>query len=158
MPASSPNRWELGTETPGLVQSESSFETLQKCATCMVLAMAARPLELLTVVSSAGPALRCTFLALGKQAWLQTPGTAPVPAALHASLAPNQLRCKVFGLFAFWIMFIDVRIPILRCVVDMCKPKCTLSLVWGAFFSIGFTVAFFFLPLCVRQNVILNWE
>lgn len=106
--------------------------------------MAARSLELLTVASSAGPALRCTFLALGKQVWLQTPGTALVPAALHASLAPKQLRCKAFGLFAFWIMFIDLWILILGCVVGIRKSKCTLSLVWAVFFSFGSTAPFFF--------------
>lgn len=117
----------------------------------MVLAMAARPLELLTVGSSAGPALRCTFLVLGKQVWLQTPGTALVPAALQASLMPKQLRCKVFGLFAFWIMFIDLRIPILGCVVDMHESKCMLSLVWGVFFSFGFTAPFMFCSLCKAE-------
>lgn len=54
------------------------------------LALAAHSLKLLTVVSGAGPALHCTFLALRRQVWLQTTGTA---------LVPEQLRHKVFGLF-----------------------------------------------------------
>lgn len=107
----------------------------------MVLAMAACSLELLTVVSSARPALGYAALALGKQVWLQTPGKTPVPAALHASPAPKQLRCKVLGLFAFWIMSIVIRFPILRCVIDIHMFKRILSLVWGCAFLF---LAFFF--------------
>jgi len=112
----------------------------------MVLAVAAYSPEVLVVVSSAGPALRCTFLALGRQVWLQTPGRAPVSAALHASLASKQPRRKAFGLFAFRIVLIDPHITILGCAVDMHKSECMLSLAWGMFFFFGFRALFFFFP------------
>lgn len=104
----------------------------------MVLTLAAPSLKLLTVVSGAGPVLCCTFLALGRQVWLQTTGTAPVP---------EQRRHKVFGLFEFWIMLTDLQMGLMGCVEDMRKSKSILSLVWDVFFLFGLT-EFFFSSMC----------
>lgn len=107
----------------------------------MVLALAAHSLKRLTVVSGAGPALYCTFLALGRQVWLQTTGTA---------LVPEQLRHKVFGLFEFWITLIDLQMGLMGCVEDMRKSKSILSLVWDVFFSLALQ-NFFFLYVLGRM-------